>query len=442
MHLHEILILALYLGLLPFVFVSPYAGVLLYYWMDWLPPDQVYQDTLLPNNLSFTIGALTFLIWLVREKKTVPRPVLVIALMALYFIWINVTWQFALDPVDGYFHWDRTIKVVGFAILTAQMLSTRARLEAFVWTFVLAVMYYSVPSAIKVIVSGGGGGIGAGEVVASQGGMFGDRVSLSVVFAMALPFALFLGRRTTLLPARWLRWVKPAMLGVAASLVVSLIGTYARTAVFDGGAVLLMLVARGRQKITAIVGAAVTLAVLLPFAPVSWFERMDTITHYQSDSSAMSRISAWTWSWHFALAHPIVGGGFGVFRLDAGHIFGRPGWLEAHNIFFEVMAQQGFVGLAIFCFLIIAIYRSCAVVQKRVRGHEELAWAADLARATQIALVGFVAGGSFVSIATNPYLYLLGGIAIGTRGIVERELAALSPGRLPASSRPVPQAAE
>ena len=116
------------------------------------------------------------------------------------------------------------------------------------------------------------------------------------------------------------------------------------------------------------------------------------------------------------LQHPVLGGGFGVFVLDAGSIpEANPGWLEAHNIFFEILAEQGFVGLGLFCGLIIAIYRSCAVVQKRVRGNEELAWTADLARATQIALVAFVVGGSFVSIASNPFLYMLAGIAIGTR---------------------------
>jgi putative inorganic carbon (hco3(-)) transporter len=429
--LHEALIVALYLGLLPFTFVSPYAGMLLYYWLDWLPPNAVYNDTLLPQNFSLIVGVLTFIIWILREKKTVPQPMLVIALMATYFLWFNVTWYFALDPVDGAFLWNRTIKVVGFAILTAQMLSTRPRLEAFVWVFVLTVIYYSVPSAIKVMVGGGGGGIGTGEVVASEGGMFGDRVTLSVVMSMALPFALYLGRWSMLLPARWQRWVRPAMLGVSVSLLISLIGTFARTAIFDGGAVLLMLAARGRRKVASIVGVAATIGVLLLIAPGNWFGRMDTIAHYQQDGSAMGRISAWKWSWHFALAHPILGGGFGVARLDAGHIYGRPGWLEAHNIFFEVMAEQGFVGLAIFCFLIIAIYRSCAAVQKRVRGREDLAWAANLARATQIALAGFVAGGCFVNIASNPYLFLLGGIAIGTRSLVERELAArLSPARL------------
>ena len=123
-------------------------------------------------------------------------------------------------------------------------------------------------------------------------------------------------------------------------------------------------------------------------------------------------IDAWKWSWAMGLQYRISGGGFGVSSWTQ-EVLGKAGWLEAHNIFFEILAEHGFVGLGLFCGLMIAIYRSCAVVQKRVRGHVEYAWTADLARATQIALVAFAVGGSFVSIASNPFLYMLAGIAIG-----------------------------
>ncbi len=423
--LHQTLFLLFYFGLLSATLSSAFVGVLLYEWLDYLPPDQVYAATLLPNYLALTAGALTFFVWLIREKKTVPRPLPVIMLMTALLIWVNVTSFNALAPQAAAFGWDRAVKVIGFAILTAQMLSTRARLEGVVWTLVLSVTYYSVPSAIKVIVSGGSGGIATGDVVeAAAGSFFGDRTILSVIMAMTLPFTLYLGRHATLLPPRWLKWLRPAMLGVFASLLVSLIGTFARTAVFAGGVALLMLVVRSRRKLLAVLIVAAVLLALLAFAPDTWFARMDTIIHYQNDTSATDRLAAWKWAWETTLGHPIVGGGFGVFVLDAGHIPGRPGWLEAHNIFFETMAEHGFVGLGLFCCLIILTYRSCTLVQKRVRNREELAWAADLARATQIALVAFVAGGSFVSIASSPFLYLFAGITVGTRSLVERELAA------------------
>ena len=60
--LHQILFITVYLGLLPIALVSPFTGVLIYDWLDYLPPDDVYSVTLLPGNLSFIIGALTFLV--------------------------------------------------------------------------------------------------------------------------------------------------------------------------------------------------------------------------------------------------------------------------------------------------------------------------------------------------------------------------------------------
>ena len=73
--------------------------------------------------------------------------------------------------------------------------------------------------------------------------------------------------------------------------------------------------------------------------------------------------------------------------------------------------------------------------------HGELAWTADLARATQISLVAFTVGGMFVSIDTSPFLYLLAGLIVGTRALVERELTPVR-SRLRGTDRLVTQAAQ
>jgi probable O-glycosylation ligase (exosortase A-associated) len=441
--LHQALFLSVYLGLLPTVLCFPFVGVLLYHWLDYLPPDQVYALTLFPGYLALITGGLTFLGWLTVEKKTWPRPALIALIMAMLLAWMSVTSLYAWAPNAAAFKWDRTVKVVGFAILTAQMLSTRARMEAYVWAIVLSASYFAVPSAIKVIVSGGSGGIGTGEVVeGAYGSFFGDRVTLSVVLAMTLPFVLCLRQHATLLPSRWSPWIKPIMLGVAGSLLIALIGTFARTAVFAGGAALLMLGLRSRRKVLAIsLTTAALIVLLLWVAPENWFERMNTIGDYQNDASAMARIAAWKWAWAFASNSPILGGGFGVFTLDAGSIPGRPGWEEAHNIFFEVMAEHGFVGLGLFCCLIAAIYRSCSVIQKRARANVDLLWASDLARATQISLAAFIAGGMFVSIATSPFLYILAALTLGISNLVTREARYIGSNRTATLGRSLTRAA-
>ena len=99
--IHQLLFLALYLGLMPLVLMSPFVGVLIYDWIDYLPPGDIYSASLLSNYLSLTIGALTFLVWLFREEKTIPRPLSVMLLMVALLIWMNITWQFALAPWAG-----------------------------------------------------------------------------------------------------------------------------------------------------------------------------------------------------------------------------------------------------------------------------------------------------------------------------------------------------
>ena len=79
--------------------------------------------------------------------------------------------------------------------------------------------------------------------------------------------------------------------GLFASLLVSLIGTFARTALIAGGATLLMLVVRSRRKIVTGLIIAATGLVLLEIAPGNWFDRMQLITDYQNDGSAMSRMT-------------------------------------------------------------------------------------------------------------------------------------------------------
>ena len=422
--LRQTLFLVTYFGLLPTILLSPFAGVLIYKWLEYLTPRDAYFVTLLPDQLSLAVGALTFVMWLFREKKTMPRAPLLIGLLIAFFLWTNFTSLFALVPDAAAFKWERTAKVIGFSILTAQMMSTRARIEAFIWVQVICIAFSALPGALKTI-SWGGGGL---TVVGVTNSFIDDRVAYAVVLPMMVPLMLFLARHATLLPRA--RWLVLAVRGIAVACMIALVGTFARTAIFTGGTALLLLVLKSKSKVWTMLAVGGAVLLLFQFAPETWFQRMDTTVEYQKDTSAVDRIDSWKWSWQTALEHPLTGGGFRVFVLNKTP--GGDGYLEAHNIVFEVLAEHGFIGLALFLWLIAETYRSCGAVRRRAADDADLTWAADLAGMLQISLLVFVAGGMFISIATSPFLYDLVPLAIGLRSIVERGLA-----RLPAS----PQAA-
>jgi probable O-glycosylation ligase (exosortase A-associated) len=430
--LRQALFLLTYFGLLPAVVISPFAGILIYKWLEYLTPRDAYFLTLLPDELSFAVAALTFAAWLFREKKALPRAPLVMGLLIAFFLWTNFTSLVALVPEAATFKWVRTVKVIGFSILTAQMMSTRPRIEAFIWVQVICVAFSAIPGALKTMYWGGGGE----TVVGVSGSFIDDRVAYAVVLPMIIPLILFLSRQTTLLPkSRVMTW---GLRGILFSFWLALVGTFARTALFSGGTAALLLVAKARNKLWTVAAAAAVVVLLFQIAPETWFKRMDTTVEFQKDQSALNRLDAWKWSWQIALDHPLTGGGFHVFVLNKTP--GGEGYLEAHNAFFEVVAEHGFIGLALFCCLIAASYRSCAAVRQRAAGQPDLAWAQDLAAAIQISLLVFVAGSMFISIATSPFLYDVVSITIGLRGIVERERVYSQPTAAPLATA-LPQTA-
>ena len=411
--MRQILFLLTYFGLLPTIVISPFAGVLIYKWLEYLKPVEAYSVTMLPDKLSFAIAGLTILMWLIREPKSLPRAPLVFFLLITFFLWTNFTSLFALVPDAAAWKWERTAKIIGFSIVASMMLSTRARIEAFVWLQVICIAFSAITGALKTIYWGGGGDV----VIGVAGSFIEDRVEYAVVLPMMIPLIMFLSRHTTVLPRT--RMVVLGLFGTALACLVALVGTFARTALFTGGTALLLFTFKGASKIRAILAAAVVVVLVYELAPPAWFERMDTTVEYEEDASATNRIDAWEWSWRMALEHPLTGGGFRVFVLNKAP--GEPGYLEAHNIFFEVIAEHGFIGLALFCWLIAATYRSCAAVRRAMPPGSELAWAQDLAAMIQIGLLVFVVGGMFVSIATSPFLYDLVLLAVGLRSVAERE---------------------
>ena len=65
-----------------------------------------------------------------------------------------------------------------------------------------------------------------------------------------------------------------------------------------------------------------------------------------------------------------------------------------HSIYFKVLSEQGFPGLALFLGLLIASWRSCTYVRKRARSQPSDRWAYDLASMLQVGLLAYLVTGA------------------------------------------------
>ena len=140
----------------------------------------------------------------------------------------------------------------------------------------------------------------------------------------------------------------------------------------------------------------------------------------------MSRINAWTTALNVAEDRPLVGAGFNGhyaneyvrYAVDLADI--RP----AHSIYFQMLGEHGYVGLALFLLLWILVWRDASWIVRQSGSQKELQWASDLARMIQVSLVGYFVGGAFLSLAYYDVPYYLVVALVLTRKHVEQAIIA------------------
>jgi hypothetical protein len=100
---------------------------------------------------------------------------------------------------------------------------------------------------------------------------------------------------------------------------------------------------------------------------------------------------------------------------------------DAHSIYFEILGEHGFIGLALFIAIGWFALQACRRIVRLSAGRADLAWAADLGRMIQVSLVGYAVSGAFLGLAYFDFYYALLALVVGTQVAVERTLGQPEP---------------
>jgi putative inorganic carbon (hco3(-)) transporter len=115
----------------------------------------------------------------------------------------------------------------------------------------------------------------------------------------------------------------------------------------------------------------------------------------------MASVNAWNVATQVAIDRFPFGAGFA--GPEVPYIFNHylPGEhaLAAHSIYFEVLGEHGFIGLALYLLILVLALRNAGIIMRQTRGRPELLWAYDLANMIRVALIGFYTGGAALSMA-------------------------------------------
>ena len=170
------------------------------------------------------------------------------------------------------------------------------------------------------------------------------------LFAMSFPLALIVA--VTGSPAwRPVAWVS------AAAQVLALVLTYSRGAWFGWGASMLFLSA-ALKKWKYFFGAVALLAVFVGAVPALQHRVVGTIVNPQADPSIGDRLHLVQQAFQVGRENPVLGVGYGRGRLKEALRGNLPEGADqnpvahAHNVYLELFAETGLLGLGIFLWLL------------------------------------------------------------------------------------------
>ena len=448
--LRSLWLLFVYISFLGLSTSAPFVATLGYVWVDTFTPQNVAYIILNQIPVALLMGAAAVGLYLLLDRRLPPRLSAETALMIAIVLWVNLTMIWAQVPDAAWEKWDWACKTLVFASFIPLVIRSRIQIEAFAQTYVLSLAANIIPFGVKTLISGGGYGsnlgLQSGNSGLSEGGL------LSTVCLMAVPLALHLARHSQLVPR--FRLVPLVYWGIAGLAVVTAVGTYERSALIGLVVLGLYMWTRSRHKLGFGIIAVAVACLMIYTTSSAWNDRVASIGNFQKENSAYTRILVWKWTLGFVAEHPL-GGGFQTYLINHVEIPGTddtPATVQFgrafHSIYFEVLGEQGYPGLALFLGLTALTFIKLRRLAKKARAHPDLEWLASLSNALQSGLAVFMTSGAFVGIAFQPmYWYFIAlGISLnaylwraehqqakplpGWRGIAV-QTAGLSPARLP-----------
>jgi probable O-glycosylation ligase (exosortase A-associated) len=197
-----------------------------------------------------------------------------------------------------------------------------------------------------------------------------------------------------------------ALIALAVLTLISAAGSYSRGALLATGAMLTFLWFKSANKLRTGVVLLLALPLVYLIMPEQWFGRMDTISDYKADNSAMGRLNSWQFAFNLAKDN-LTGGGFLTFTPRMFRVYApNPHDVHApHSIYFQVLGEHGFVGLLLFLTFFILSWRTGSRILRFCRGKQELSWAYGMAAMCQVSLIGYAVGGAFLTLAYYDLFY-------------------------------------
>ncbi|MDN4504255.1 putative O-glycosylation ligase, exosortase A system-associated [Alteromonadaceae bacterium BrNp21-10] len=392
---------------------TPIISLYLWFWTSMYPlQNWVYGLALsLRFNLVFSLITMGGYVLMKNKPPFKLTALFVLVMLFLFHSFLGVAF-YALH--DGMWNsLEEFFKGILFFIFITLLVRKKDHFEGIIYFLTLALCFYGAMEGGKVLLSAGG------HKMSGILGPLGDNNKVALGLNMTIPLVLYAISETKV------KLIKQFLRVLLFFCVLAILGSASR-----GGFVALLVLGfvywwKNGKKLSIIFGFLFMAVVTVNLMPSSWFERMDTLKEAGQENTLISRVTSWKINTLAAMDHPFIGHGFNataiyiVWRdyahnLDSLNFFvdtpiPTKGYV-AHSIYFEVLGNQGFVGLFIFLLILFLTFSKIKFLQKH--HFERGTWQHNLLGSIHVSLVAYCVGGAALSAAYFELLYLLVALVI------------------------------
>jgi len=412
--MRDLMFAAAMLLLLPMAIKRPFNAYLLWGWTALLIPTSYVYGFMGSARLNLLAALLTLLLIAfgrVKWSDYQGNRVTAWYLLMLAHMAACVALAFSGNPLNlQYFEW--FAKAMLFCIVMPFFVKERWHFHAMFVVVAIGLGVHGILDGLKTIASAG-----SHNMFGPAGTMIADRNHLSVALALCLPILYYLYSHS----AR--RWVAYGFLAAFGLLALAILGGQSRGGFLALAAVALWLILASRRRWSTLMVVVLLGASFYAFAPEQWGVRLATINEGTEDGSFLGRVIAWKISSAIALQNPVFGGG--IHAVQVQHVWDMfktaPSLLDflhlpipdfsakaAHSIYFEVLGDAGFVGLAIFLGILFQSIAARFAIKRMVKGlGSGYFWARDMADALLLSIIAYMVGGAGVSLAYLEVIYVI-----------------------------------
>ncbi len=396
--MRDVVVFAVVFGALPFAFLRPFYGLLLFTWLAYMRAPDLSWGAARSFRFSLIVGAVMFLGWFLFDKRPFlrrdRRNFYMIALAAM----VSLSYLFA------YYHTESAtgkfiefLKVIAVAVFTTAQLDSKNRVRVLVLLMALSFAFYGVKGGIWGLI------LQDARIIRGPGGLLLDNNDFSLAMVMNIPFLYYLAF------AEEDRRLKLFLRAAVFLTVMTIVMTGSRGGFLALATVFFALVLKSRYKRLAIPGALAAGVLFLIFIPADYRERIASIrTAAREDASAIGRLRAWGVAREMIIAHPLLGVGFQNFVYaykDFDPDVDKSVVRVAHNSYLQIWAETGTVSFLFFLAALGSTILLMRRLQRLNRVRDGPPWIGYYACIIEVSLYGFLMGAMFLNRGHFDFVY-------------------------------------